>query len=80
MKLVNPISVRFVYEDWLMPHAAAKLKFPYYWDEPCYEALATDLLNKVLRHAMRTGKTLLRHGLRTADREVKPITYLNCSF
>ncbi|CAL1362101.1 unnamed protein product [Linum trigynum] len=27
-----PVKV-FVYEDWFMPHTAAKLKFPYYWDE-----------------------------------------------
>ncbi|KAF9688032.1 hypothetical protein SADUNF_Sadunf02G0154800 [Salix dunnii] len=29
-----PVKV-FIYEDWFMPHAAAKLKFPYYWDEQC---------------------------------------------
>ncbi|CAL9016886.1 unnamed protein product [Prunus brigantina] len=22
---------------WFMPHTAAKLKFPYYWDEECLE-------------------------------------------
>jgi hypothetical protein len=26
---------RFVYDDWSVPHTAAKLKFPYYWDEDC---------------------------------------------
>ncbi|CAN1132143.1 Auxin-binding protein T85 [Linum perenne] len=29
-----PVKV-FIYEDWSMPHTAAKLKFPYYWDEEC---------------------------------------------
>lgn len=28
---------RFMYADWNMPHTAAQLKFPYYWDEKCYE-------------------------------------------
>ncbi|CAI9761433.1 unnamed protein product [Fraxinus pennsylvanica] len=27
-----PIKV-FIYDDWLMPHTAAKLKFPIFWDE-----------------------------------------------
>ncbi|MED6198821.1 actin binding protein [Stylosanthes scabra] len=31
-----PVKV-FIYEDWSMPHSAAKLKFPYYWDEQCYQ-------------------------------------------
>ncbi|XP_011082536.1 auxin-binding protein T92 [Sesamum indicum] len=31
-----PVKV-FIYDDWYMPHTAAKLKFPYYWDERCYE-------------------------------------------
>ncbi|KAL9142821.1 hypothetical protein ABFS82_14G196300 [Erythranthe guttata] len=30
-----PIKV-FIYDDWYMPHTAAKLKFPYYWDELSY--------------------------------------------
>ncbi|XP_008793654.1 auxin-binding protein T85 isoform X2 [Phoenix dactylifera] len=30
-----PIKV-FIYDDWSMPHTAAKLKFPYYWDEECF--------------------------------------------
>ncbi|CDP17524.1 unnamed protein product [Coffea canephora] len=30
-----PVKV-FIYDDWHMPHTAAKLKFPYYWDEECY--------------------------------------------
>lgn len=30
-----PVKV-FIYDDWSMPHTAAKLKFPYYWDEECY--------------------------------------------
>ncbi|KAK4376295.1 hypothetical protein RND71_006972 [Anisodus tanguticus] len=25
------------YNDWSMPHTASKLKFPYYWDEECYQ-------------------------------------------
>ncbi|XP_031400508.1 auxin-binding protein T85 [Punica granatum] len=29
-----PVKV-FIYEDWSMPHTAAKLKFPYHWDEEC---------------------------------------------
>ncbi|KAF4382776.1 hypothetical protein G4B88_021559 [Cannabis sativa] len=32
-----PVKV-FVYEDWSMPHNAAKLKFPYYWDEQCFQS------------------------------------------
>ncbi|XP_062086307.1 auxin-binding protein T85 [Humulus lupulus] len=32
-----PVKV-FVYEDWSMPHSAAKLKFPYYWDEQCFQS------------------------------------------
>nr|BAC56117.1 putative auxin binding protein 1 alpha [Chamaemelum nobile] len=31
-----PVKV-FIYEDWLMPHTAAKLKFPIFWDEQCYQ-------------------------------------------
>lgn len=27
-----PVKV-FIYDSWFMPHTAAKLKFPYYWDE-----------------------------------------------
>ncbi|KAJ6790639.1 auxin-binding protein 4 [Iris pallida] len=30
-----PVKI-FIYEDWDMPHTAAKLKFPYYWDEEAY--------------------------------------------
>ncbi|KAG9457471.1 hypothetical protein H6P81_001979 [Aristolochia fimbriata] len=30
-----PIKV-FLYDDWVMPHTAAKMRFPYYWDEECY--------------------------------------------
>ncbi|KAL5979634.1 actin binding protein [Asimina triloba] len=30
-----PVKV-FIYEDWFMHHVAAKLKFPYYWDEECF--------------------------------------------
>ncbi|GAA0161025.1 hypothetical protein LIER_17442 [Lithospermum erythrorhizon] len=34
-----PVKV-FTYDDWSMPHTAARLKFPYYWDERCYETLS----------------------------------------
>ncbi|XP_020598932.1 auxin-binding protein T85-like [Phalaenopsis equestris] len=27
-----PVKV-FIYDDWSMPHTAARLKFPYYWDQ-----------------------------------------------
>ncbi|XP_050236071.1 auxin-binding protein T85 isoform X2 [Mercurialis annua] len=30
----------FMYDDWSMPHVAAKLKFPYYWDEQCLQVQA----------------------------------------
>lgn len=30
-----PLAFRFTYDNWFMPHTAAKLKFPYYWDEEC---------------------------------------------
>lgn len=35
---------RFIYDDWAMPHTAARLKFPYYWDEQCFEAPVKDEL------------------------------------
>ena len=31
------LDFRFIYENWLMPHTAAKLKFPFLWDEECLE-------------------------------------------
>ncbi|XP_055829259.1 auxin-binding protein T85 [Solanum dulcamara] len=31
-----PVKV-FMYNDWSMPHTASKLKFPFYWDEECYQ-------------------------------------------
>ncbi|KAK8718051.1 hypothetical protein V6N13_045299 [Hibiscus sabdariffa] len=31
-----PVKV-FIYSDWSMPHTAAKLKFPIFWDEQCFE-------------------------------------------
>ncbi|KAH6808425.1 endoplasmic reticulum auxin binding protein 1 [Perilla frutescens var. frutescens] len=34
----RPPVKAFIYDDWTMPHTAARLKFPYYWDEACYEA------------------------------------------
>ncbi|XP_021906853.1 auxin-binding protein T85 [Carica papaya] len=36
-----PVKV-FIYEDWFMPHIAAKLKFPYYWDEQCMQFTAPE--------------------------------------
>nr|XP_023872382.1 auxin-binding protein T85 [Quercus suber] len=38
-----PIKV-FIYEDWSMPHTAAKLKYPYYWDEHCFQSPLKDEL------------------------------------
>ncbi|KAL9239210.1 hypothetical protein vseg_013550 [Gypsophila vaccaria] len=38
-----PVKV-FIYEDWLMPHTAAKLKYPYYWDEHCFDSEVKDEL------------------------------------
>ncbi|XP_059660538.1 auxin-binding protein T85 [Cornus florida] len=38
-----PVKV-FVYEDWFMPHIAAKLKYPYYWDEQCFQTPPKDEL------------------------------------
>ncbi|XP_065861201.1 auxin-binding protein T85 [Euphorbia lathyris] len=34
-----PVKV-FIYDDWFMPHIAARLKFPYYWDEECLQVQA----------------------------------------
>ncbi|KAI5680342.1 hypothetical protein M9H77_01569 [Catharanthus roseus] len=33
----RPPAKVFIYDDWFMPHTAARLKFPYYWDEECYQ-------------------------------------------
>ncbi|KAK9139560.1 hypothetical protein Scep_009241 [Stephania cephalantha] len=33
----------FIYEDWSMPHTAAKLKFPYDWDEKCFHSPKDEL-------------------------------------
>lgn len=38
-----PIKI-FMYDDWLVPHTAAKLKFPYSWDEQCYQSTLKDEL------------------------------------
>ncbi|PIA39348.1 hypothetical protein AQUCO_02600062v1 [Aquilegia coerulea] len=32
-----PVKV-FLYQDWSMPHTAAKMKYPYYWDEECFHS------------------------------------------
>lgn len=37
-----PVKV-FIYDDWFMPHTAAKLKFPY-WDEQCLQSPQKDEL------------------------------------
>ncbi|KAI8522825.1 hypothetical protein RHMOL_Rhmol13G0026700 [Rhododendron molle] len=34
----------FIYDDWFMPHIAANLKFPIYWDEQCFQTPAKDEL------------------------------------
>ncbi|XP_021858437.1 auxin-binding protein T85 isoform X2 [Spinacia oleracea] len=38
-----PVKV-FIYEDWSMPHTAARLKYPYYWDEQCFDSPVRDEL------------------------------------
>ncbi|CAA7047081.1 unnamed protein product [Microthlaspi erraticum] len=38
-----PIKV-FTYDDWFMPHTAARLKFPYHWDEQCLQESQKDEL------------------------------------
>ncbi|GJX26914.1 auxin-binding protein T85 [Tanacetum coccineum] len=38
------ILIQFMYKDWLMPHTAATLKFPYFWDEHCYQTDVKDEL------------------------------------
>lgn len=38
-----PVKV-FIYEDWFMPHTAARLKFPFFWDEQCLQAPVKDEL------------------------------------
>uniref|UniRef100_A0A803MX48 Uncharacterized protein n=1 Tax=Chenopodium quinoa TaxID=63459 RepID=A0A803MX48_CHEQI len=38
-----PVKV-FMYEDWSMPHTAARLKFPFYWDEHCFDSSVKDEL------------------------------------
>ncbi|XP_052137675.1 auxin-binding protein 4 [Oryza glaberrima] len=37
-----PIKV-FFYDDWNMPHTAAKLQFPIFWDEECLTAPKDEL-------------------------------------
>ncbi|CAA7388533.1 unnamed protein product [Spirodela intermedia] len=34
--VISHPPIKFIYEDWFMPHIATKLKFPYYWDEDCF--------------------------------------------
>ncbi|XP_047050032.1 auxin-binding protein 1-like [Lolium rigidum] len=37
-----PVKI-FLYDDWSMPHTAAKLKFPFLWDEDCLAAPKDEL-------------------------------------
>ncbi|KAG0449452.1 hypothetical protein HPP92_027315 [Vanilla planifolia] len=37
-----PIKV-FIYDDWSMPHTAAKLKFPIFFDEECFHESKDEL-------------------------------------
>ncbi|KAG2629683.1 hypothetical protein PVAP13_3KG444800 [Panicum virgatum] len=37
-----PVKI-FLYDDWSMPHTAAKLKFPFVWDEDCLPAPKDEL-------------------------------------
>ena len=41
--LIKSMYGRFIYDDWFMPHTAAKMKFPYYWDEECFSGLKDEL-------------------------------------
>ncbi|KAE9460547.1 hypothetical protein C3L33_07528, partial [Rhododendron williamsianum] len=34
----------FIYDDWFMPHIAANLMFPIFWDKHCFQAPAKDEL------------------------------------
>lgn len=51
MKKLHCRSFRFIYEDWFMPHTAAKLKYPYYWDEQCFQTPVKDEL-WLLKHSL----------------------------
>ncbi|XP_057538965.1 auxin-binding protein T85-like isoform X2 [Amaranthus tricolor] len=42
--LSRPPVKLFIYEDWLMPHTAAQLKFPIFWDEQCFDSPVKDEL------------------------------------
>lgn len=42
-ELVLTLVFRFIYDDWFMPHTAAKLKFPY-WDKQCLQSPQKDEL------------------------------------
>ena len=39
----RPPAKIFLYDDWSMPHTAAVLKFPFVWDEDCFEAAKDEL-------------------------------------
>ncbi|CAN6334216.1 unnamed protein product [Urochloa humidicola] len=39
----RPPAKIFLYDDWSMPHTAAKLKFPFVWDEDCLPASKDEL-------------------------------------
>ncbi|KAF9607151.1 hypothetical protein IFM89_032373 [Coptis chinensis] len=32
-----PVKI-FMYKDWSMPHTAAKMKYPFFWDEECFHS------------------------------------------
>ncbi|KAH7838755.1 hypothetical protein Vadar_030756 [Vaccinium darrowii] len=40
----RPPIKAFIYNDWFMPHTAANLKFPIFWDEQCFQTPAKDEL------------------------------------
>ncbi|KAG5514386.1 hypothetical protein RHGRI_035711 [Rhododendron griersonianum] len=42
--LLEQYLIIFIYDDWFMPHIAANLKFPIYWDEQCFQTPAKDEL------------------------------------
>nr|APX39095.1 auxin binding protein 1 [Zea mays] len=39
----RPPAKIFLYDDWSMPHTTAVLKFPFVWDEDCFEAAKDEL-------------------------------------
>ncbi|KAJ4784978.1 Auxin-binding protein [Rhynchospora pubera] len=39
----RPPIKSFIYKDWSMPHVAAKLKYPIFWDEDCWDSPKDEL-------------------------------------